>query len=101
MTSASPVITASGGSRPSSAKKPGPALECARVGLGVLARVQLDVRDPAVVVDHAVEVVVADPAAEVFDGAVACHAMVGDADAGKLLDVDMQQRTRARPFVRR
>jgi hypothetical protein len=41
-------------------------LERASVGLGVFARVQLDVGDPAVVVDDAMQVVVADPAVEIL-----------------------------------
>ena len=40
------------------------ALEGAEVGVGVLAWVQLDVSDPAVVVDDAVQMVVADSAVQ-------------------------------------
>jgi hypothetical protein len=67
-------------------------LERVCVRIGVLARVQLDVGDPTVVVDHAVEVVVADPAVEVLGRAVAAHAVAGDAEAGELLDVHVQER---------
>src|SRR5436190_576328 len=50
-------------------------LERAGIGLGVLARVQLDVDQAAVVVEDAVEVVVADAAVAVGADAAAGHAM--------------------------
>jgi len=69
-------------------------LERACVRLGVLPRVQLDVGDAGVVVNHAMEVVVADAAVKVFRGAIAGNPVTGNAEAGELLDVHVQKRAR-------
>jgi len=74
-------------------------LERAQVCLSVLARVELDVGDPAVVVDYAVQMVVADPTVEILRRAVAGNAMAGDAEAGELFDVHVQEGSWPRPFV--
>jgi hypothetical protein len=67
------------------------ALERVGVGVAVLAGMELDVGDPAVIVDQAVEVVVAG--ATVTACAVAGDPMAGSAEAGELLHVHVQQRT--------
>jgi len=72
-------------------------LERVCVGVGVLARVQLDVGEAGVVVDDAVQVVVADLAAA--PAAVACGAVAGLLETGELLHVHVQQRARPRPLV--
>jgi len=62
-------------------------LERARVGVGVFAWVELDVGDPAVVVDHAVEMVVADAAASVVVDAAAGRAVSRHPETAEFLDV--------------
>jgi hypothetical protein len=73
------------------------ALERVDVGVGVLARVQLDVGEPAVVIDHAVRVVDAHPAVQVLgawvaDDAVSCP---GTLRRGELFDVQCSRHDRA------
>src|SRR5256885_4430296 len=75
------------------------ALERLSVGVGRLAGMQLDVGQPRVVVDHAMQEVVSDSAIEVLRGPVAGHAVTGLAKAPDLLDVHVQQRSRSRPLI--
>ena len=91
------VITASGGSRPSSARWARARSRVRAFGLGVLAGVQLDVRVAGVVVDDAVQVVEADAGCE--RRADHRYAMAGPIEAGEPLHIDVQQRARPRPLV--
>ena len=69
-------------------------LERPRVRVGVLARVQLDVGDATVVVDDAVQMVVADTTVARDLAAIPGHPMPRLVEAGQALDIKVQERAR-------
>jgi hypothetical protein len=74
-------------------------LERAGIGVCVVAAVQLDVGEAAVIVDDDVEVLPAHPAAAVVLVLAAERAVARRAEAPELLHVHVQQRSGPRPFV--
>jgi hypothetical protein len=66
-------------------------------GLGVLARMELDVGEARVVVDDAMQVLDADRTRAPLP--ISGNAMSRRAEAGEPLDVDVQERSRPRPLV--
>ena len=74
------------------------ALERVGVGVGVLARVLLDVEVAAVVVDHDVQVDPAEPRWSLCWSAVTGRPVAGHIEACEALDIHVQQRARFGPL---